>query len=242
MSRAGQPAGRWHFPAGTRRSGPFAGQLAPPDGGLAYSSLRLLELRPGQEVTVRTGEEEFLVLPLAGACTVLADGRQIDLQGRRDVFSRVTDFAYVPRDASMTVRSAAGGKFALPGARAARRLPARHGPARGVPVEIRGSGQASRQVNNFCSPEAFETDRLVSVEVLTPAGNWSSYPPHKHDQARPGEAELEEIYYFETGSGPAGPGLGYQRVYASSPARPIDVLAEVRTGRPAVVSVELEPV
>ena len=230
MSRAGTPAGRWHFPAGTCRSDPFAVQLTPPEGGLAYSSLRLLELRPGQEVTMRTGEEEFLVLPLAGACSVVADGQEIAVAGRRDVFSRVTDFAYVPRDASMTVRSAVGGKFALPGARASRRLPARHGPAEGVPVEIRGSGQASRQVNNFCSPEAFETDRLVSVEVLTPAGNWSSYPPHKHDECRQGEAELEEIYYFETGQGPAGPGFGYQRVYASSPARPIDVLAEVRTG------------
>jgi 5-deoxy-glucuronate isomerase len=60
--------------------------------------------------------------------------------------------------------------------------------------------------------------------VLTPGGNWSSYPPHKHDQTRPGEeAELEEIYYFES------EGLAYQRVYGT-PNRPIDVLAEVGTG------------
>ncbi len=208
----------------------FAVALTPPECGWVYSSLRLLELRPGQEVTVRTGADELLVLPLAGACSVLVDGQELALHGRRDVFSGVTDFAYVPRDASMTVRSTAGGRFALPGARASRRLPARRGPAENVPVEIRGSGQASRQVNNFCSPDAFETDRLVSVEVLTPAGNWSSYPPHKHDERRQGEAELEEIYYFETSQGPAGPGFGYQRVYASAPTRQIDVLAEVRTG------------
>ena len=69
----------------------------------------------------------------------------------------------------------------------------------------------------------FETDRLISVEVLTPGGNWSSYPPHKHDEARPGEAVLEEIYYFEvSGGAPAGqPGPGgYQRVYSTDPARP----------------------
>jgi len=59
--------------------------------------------------------------------------------------------------------------------------------------------------------------------VLTPGGNWSSYPPHKHDETRADEAELEEIYYFET------PGLGYQRVYGT-PGRPIDVLAEVGAG------------
>jgi 5-deoxy-glucuronate isomerase len=207
--------------------------VTPADCGWAYCSLRVLDLGPAGQASFETGPDEMLVLPLAGGCTVTADGEQIALRGRPDVFrsdSGVTDFAYVPRDAAVTVRSEAGGRFALPGARAARRLPPRYGPAGQVPVEIRGSGQASRQVNNFCSPEAFETDRLVSVEVLTPAGNWSSYPPHKHDQARPGEAVLEEIYYFEVAPGPAGPGLGYQRVYSTDPGRPIDVLAEVRTG------------
>jgi 5-deoxy-glucuronate isomerase len=254
-TRSPSPGGsrhRLHLPAGTSPAGPFATQVTPADCGWAYSSLRVLDLGPDGQVTFGTGPDEMLVLPLAGACTVTADGDEIALHGRPDVFSRVTDFAYVPRDATVTVHSEAGGRFALPGARAASWLPPRYGPADQVPVEIRGSGQASRQVNNFCSPEAFETDRLVSVEVLTPAGNWSSYPPHKHDQARPGEAVLEEIYYFEVGTGgpggpggpgptgragpgPAGPesgrtGLGYQRVYSTDPGRPIDVLAEVRTG------------
>ena len=219
----GPGARRWHVPAGSQPGGPFATELTPADCGWTYSSLRVLELAPGQEVSMRSGGEEMLVLPLAGACSVLVDGQQLDLHGRPDVFSRVTDFAYVPRDAGLTVRSAGGGRFALPGALASRRLPARYGPARDVPVEIRGAGQASRQVNNFCSPDSFETDKLTSVEVLTPAGNWSSYPPHKHDERRPGEAELEEIYYFETR------GLAYQRVYGTAD-RPIDVLAEIGTG------------
>jgi 5-deoxy-glucuronate isomerase len=66
--------------------------------------------------------------------------------------------------------------------------------------------------------------------VLTPGGNWSSYPPHKHDEDRPGESVLEEIYYFEVGTGPRGQaGVAYQRVYGN-PDRPADVLAEVRSG------------
>jgi 5-deoxy-glucuronate isomerase len=122
------------------------------------------------------------------------------------------------------VTSSGGGTFAIPSARCANKLPPRYGPAEDVPVELRGAGQASRQVNNFCSPEAFECDKLIAVEVLTPGGNWSSYPPHKHDEARPGEeAELEEIYYFVTR------GLAYQRVYGTAD-RPVDVLAEVGTG------------
>jgi 5-deoxy-glucuronate isomerase len=229
-------------PAGTAPGGPFVTELTPQACGWAYSSLRVLELGPGGEAAFRTGPDEMLVLPLSGGATVTVDGAEFTLAGRADVFSRVTDFAYLPIDAAVTVHSGAGGRFALPGARAGRRLPARYGPAEQVPVEIRGSGQATRQVNNFCAPDAFETDRLTSVEVLTPAGNWSSYPPHKHDQARPGEAVLEEIYYFEVGQGPGGsggpdapdgtdtPGIGYQRVYSTDPARPIDVLAEVRAG------------
>src|SRR5262245_21959907 len=230
---------RWHIPAGSRQSGGFALELTPEACGWTYCSLRVLELAPGSAVDLNTGPEEMLVLPLAGACRVNVDGMELTLAGRRDVFSRVTDFAYLPREAAVTVYSLGGGRFALPGARARRRLPARYGPAEDVPVEIRGAGQASRQVNNFCSPDAFETDRLVAVEVLTPDGNWSSYPPHKHDEQRPGEAMLEEIYYYEVGpgrteaagqGGALGPGVGYQRVYSSASSRPIDVVAEVGTG------------
>ncbi len=157
------------------------------------------------------------------------DGERFELAGRPSVFAGVTDFAYLPPGSAAQIRSANGGRFALPAARAARRLPPRYGPAAGVPVELRGAGSCSRQVNNFCTPEVFEADRLIACEVITPAGNWSSYPPHKHDQERPGEAELEEIYYFEIGPGPAGPGIGYQRVYGTAD-RPLDLLAEVRTG------------
>jgi 5-deoxy-glucuronate isomerase len=92
-------------------------------------------------------------------------------------------------------------------------------------------------VHNFGTPAALEADRFIVCEVLTPAGNWSSYPPHKHDEDKDGETRLEEIYYFETRVAPGSPGrpgaaddaIGYQRVYASD-ERPIDVAAEVRTG------------
>ena len=170
------------------------------------------------------------MLPLSGACTVSCEGETLELAGRRSVFGRVSDFAYVPRDASVTITSRDGGRFALPSAVCDRRLPFRYGAADDVPVESRGAGVCSRQVNNFCAAGVFETDRLIAVEVLTPAGNWSSYPPHKHDEHRPGqEAVLEEIYYFEVADGPHGPGIGYQRVYGTQD-RPTDLLAEVRTG------------
>jgi 5-deoxy-glucuronate isomerase len=77
-------------------------------------------------------------------------------------------------------------------------------------------------------------DSIIACEVLTPAGNWSSYPPHKHDEPRPDrESVLEEIYYFEMRAEAGEPGsanaFGYQRVYGARD-RPINVLAEVHSG------------
>ncbi|SCF20223.1 5-deoxy-glucuronate isomerase [Micromonospora purpureochromogenes] len=224
-----------HLPWGTSARAPWALEVTPERAGWRYAGLRVLTLPPGGAVTFDTGDEEMLVLPLAGAATVHCDGLSLALAGRASVFAAVTDFAYLPRDATVTVRGE--GRFALPSARATRRLSPRYGAARDVPVELRGAGPASRQINNFCSPEAFDCDRLVAVEVLTPGGNWSSYPPHKHEEERTHddgrvEAELEEIYYFEVAGGvpgdPGGP-VGYQRVYGTA-RRPIEVLAEVRGG------------
>ena len=111
-------------------------------------------------------------------------------------------------------------------------IPARYLPAAEVPVELRGAGIASRQVRNFGVPGVLDAHRMIAFEVITPAGNWSSWPPHKHDTDRPGvEAELEEIYWFETRSTDdrGTDAVGYQRVYGTT-ERPIDVIAEVRTG------------
>jgi len=218
-----------HLPAGTTGHGPFTTVVTPESAGWGYSGLRILSLAPGGSHVVDTGDEEMLVLPLSGGCTVECDGETFRLEGRAGVFSRVSDFAYLPRDGRAVVTSEHGGRIALPSARCERRLEARYQPAGATPSELRGAGVCSRQVNNYCLPDTFEADQLLVCEVLTPSGNWSSYPPHKHDEPGPNESELEEIYYFEIAPGPASPGMGYQRVYGHI-HRPIDVLAEVRSG------------
>lgn len=216
-----------YLPRETTRDGDCSVSVSPGSQPVNWTGLRVAELEPGASTTVHTGGQEAIVLPLSGSCTVSVDQEAFELQGRSAVFSRVSDFAYVPRDAEATISSASGGRFALPSAPAKRRLSPRYGPAEKVSVELRGAGQCSRQVNNFAMPDTFDTDKLIAVEVLTPAGNWSSYPPHKHDEHREGvESDLEEIYYFEVSG---ADGMAYQRVYGTE-QRPIDVLAEVRTG------------
>ncbi|MCX5250831.1 MULTISPECIES: 5-deoxy-glucuronate isomerase [unclassified Streptomyces] len=233
----------YHLPAGKALGGPYVVDITPEKAGWGYSSLRVLELPPGGTHTFDTGDSEWIVLPLSGGCTVSAADDfghdTFELTGRDSVFSGVSDFAYVPRDARTTVTSDGGGRFALTGARCGRRLPARYGPASAVPVELRGTGNSSRQVNNFgaaaraggADGQGFDCDKLIAVEVITPGGNWSSFPPHKHDEHRPGEESvLEEVYYFEFADHDGTPGLGYQRVSPSGQGRNTDVLAEVRSG------------
>jgi 5-deoxy-glucuronate isomerase len=168
-------------------------EITPASAGWQYTGLRIAEL--GGALELHTGEDEYAILPLAGSGVLEADGRRIELHGRPDPFSAVSDFAYVPRESRL--RLSGSGRFALAYAHARRRLEVRYGPAADVPVEVRGAGVCTRQVNNFLAPGVFEADRLVCVELLTPAGNWSSHPPHKHDTPGGDEAVLEEIYYFE---------------------------------------------
>jgi 5-deoxy-glucuronate isomerase len=201
-------------------------EVTPATAGWEYSGLKVIELIAGETVRLVTGPDEVLVLPLAGSCRVASGPHVFELAGRASVFAGPTDFCYLPRETTAALTSVEGGRFAVPAARAQTKLAPRYGSASGVPVELRGAGQASRQVHNFCSPEVFPADRLIAVEVLTPGGNWSSYPPHKHDQESETESAREEIYYFEV----AHDGVGYQRVYASDPERPIDICAEVRSG------------
>jgi 5-deoxy-glucuronate isomerase len=217
-----------HLPAGTAAAGDYALEVTPESAGWSHSGLRVLDLAPGGSHVLATGEDEVVVVPLSGALVVRCDGETLELAGRPHVFAGPTDFAYVPREATAELASEAGGRFALCSARAGRRLPVRYGSAAEVPVELRGAGSCSRQVNNFATAGVFEADAIIACEVITPGGNWSSYPPHKHDEVSEVESELEEIYYFEVAPGPQGqPGLAYHRVYGT-PERPIDVLAEVR--------------
>ncbi|MCS7480921.1 5-deoxy-glucuronate isomerase [Umezawaea endophytica] len=208
----------WHRPLGTLGHGGDPIRLGPEEAGWTYTGLRVLVLAAGESRAVDTGEFEAFVLPLAGGCVVEVDGERFELTGRDSVFTRVTDFAYVPRDAHVVLTSADGAEVALPMARCERRLAPRYGPAEDVPVEVRGAGSATRQVTNFGVPGVWDhADKLVACELITPDGNWSSYPPHKHDDTEPCEVVNEEVYYFRIagrdGVTPSREGFGLHKTY-----------------------------
>ena len=181
-----------------------------------------------QEIALETGDNEVMILPLAGGGVVDCGNEEFELSQRTSVFDGPADMVYLGIDSTYTL--CGEGRFAICGARAKRSLPNRRVAAADVPVELRGAGNCSRQVHNFGTAGVFEADSLIACEVITPGGNWSSYPAHKHDEKSPIESQLEEIYYFEIAPGPDDSrGFGYHRVYGTAD-RPIEVLEEVRTG------------
>jgi 5-deoxy-glucuronate isomerase len=224
-----------HRPAGSLAADGWSVVLAPEAAGWRYSGLRAATIAPGASIDFLTGPDEVAILSLEGGFEVRVDGAAYPLDGRPDVWSGPSDFVYAPPGSSIEVGSAGGGRFLVATARAERRFPTRYVPASEVTVEIRGAGACTREVRNFAAADRFEADRLIAVEVLTPGGNWGSYPPHKHDEVRPDETELEEIYHYIVRDGPAGqPGLAYQHIYGT-PDRPIDLLTTVRSGDVALV-------
>jgi 5-deoxy-glucuronate isomerase len=223
------PTAELHRPAGSLAEGAWSVVLTPEAAGWRYCGLRAAALAPGAMIAFESAGDEVAVLPLEGAFDVTVDGTRYDLEGRPDVWAGPTDFLYAPPGSSVEVGSAGGGRFAVATARGERRFPIRYVTASDVAVEMRGAGASSREVRNFAAAHRFEADRLIAVEVLSPGGNWGSYPPHKHDEVRPGETELEEIYHYVVSDGPAGPGLAYQHVYGT-PERPLELLTTVATG------------
>jgi 5-deoxy-glucuronate isomerase len=232
-------------------AGPGAGDLltlTPARAGWTYCGLRVLRLEPGELRRFTTGPEEMFVLPLSGGLTleVAASATpsktelRFALTGRASVFDRVSDFAYVGRDSSVTIVSANGAQVALPSAVCEKRLPPKYGPADQVPIEIRGAGPSTRQVNAFGTPGAWDhADKLVAVELITPPGNWSSYPPHKHDITEPCPVVNEEIYFYKIGGhdqiSHSREGFGLHRTYTGpehedAGLEPLDEFVEVRDG------------
>ncbi|EHB53908.1 protein IolB [Mycolicibacterium rhodesiae JS60] len=218
---------KYYIPARSAQL-PLTVDVTPESAGWAESSLQVLELDDSQSAELHTRDTEVMILPLAGGGTVTCAGQVFELSRRESVFDGPADMVYLGIGQEYTI--AGEGRFAICGARATTSFPNRRVAAADVAVELRGAGNCSRQVHNFGTATTFEADSLIACEVITPGGNWSSYPAHKHEENTDVETQLEEIYYFEIADSPAGtPGFGYHRVYGT-PQRPIEVLEEVRSG------------
>ncbi|MDJ0378513.1 5-deoxy-glucuronate isomerase [Cryobacterium sp. PH31-L1] len=239
------PSADWFYAQGSLERDGWESVVDRTISGWRYTGIRVAALAAGDTVSLNAEAVERIVVPLAGSFTVRytlageTEERVQALAGRASVFHGPTDTLYLPTGAVVSIDGA--GRVAVAEAPTDRELPVAYIPQADVPIELRGAGRSSRQVHNFGTPASLAADRLIVCEVITPAENWSSYPPHKHDEYTAGvESQLEEIYYFESAvtrgqSAPetANP-FGLMRTY-SSEAGDIDIMAEVHTGDVALV-------
>lgn len=217
--------------------------------GWQHTGLRVGRLDGERMLRLDAGAIERLVVPLAGSFTVgWDDGEttgEVVLTGRTDVFDGPTDVVFLGAATALTLRGE--GRVAVAEAPTDERRPTQYVPADRVPVELRGADRASRQVQNVGTPDVIDAARLIVCEVLTPAGNWSSFPAHKHDADVPGvESRLEEIYWFSTraepgrraaaerSGEPVADGFGFFSSH-SSEAGEIETAVRVRDGDVALV-------
>ena len=185
--------------------------VTPKSAGWSYVGFEVMDLAAGAVQTIQTGERECCLVVQGGKIRVSTSKFDSGEIGERtDVFSGLPWSVYLPPRTDAAVRGATASEIALCYAPASGRLQPRVVGPDAVETLTRGQGSNTRHVRNILS-EKSEAESLLVVEVITPAGNWSSYPPHKHDRDNfPEETLLEETYYHRF-----KPSQGYavQRVY-----------------------------
>jgi 5-deoxy-glucuronate isomerase len=210
--------------------------VTPAGAGWRWLSYRSESVRG--RVELGTGGDEVCLVNIGGELSATVAGTRYSLGERSSPFADLPRALYLPPQTTCVLEGE--GIVGVCGARADAGHPVRPIAPEEVRVEVRGSGNATRQINHIVAPE-FPAHRLLVVEVLTPAGNWSSYPPHKHEQDRlPVENDLEEVYAYRFEHPEA---FGIQRLYSRTgdldetwTVRDLDVLLVPRGYHPFVAA------
>ncbi len=184
--------------------------VGPAQAGWRYIGLEVRRIAAGETWSFSSQEDELCLVPMAGSGVVSAGDEQWTISRPGTIFDGRPTALYLPVGSDVEVESSEGLEVAITKSRATEHFSPKLIAPDEIEVEIRGSGNAARQISHIVKPE-FPAHRLLVVEVFTPSGNWSSYPPHKHDISRmPDESNLEEIYYYRIHP---DEGFALQRLY-----------------------------
>jgi 5-deoxy-glucuronate isomerase len=216
----------------------FIHHITPASAGWGYVGFAVLQLPPQKVVSRPTEGNEVCLVVLSGRVRISAGDVDFGLMGEREsVFDGLPWSVYIPARSNWTVEAETPAEVAVCAAPAEGRLPARIIPPSEVGEEVRGKGTNTRHVRNIL-PDTATAESLLVVEVVTPGGNWSSYPPHKHDvNDPPRETYLEETYYHRL---KRGTGFALQRVYTDD--RSLDETMAVSDGDVVLVPRGYHPV
>lgn len=212
--------------------------VTPQNAGWRYVGFDLHRIAAGRSVARQTGAREVCLVLVSGKGRVSAGGADFGVIGERmSPFDGKPWAVYAPAGASWSVTAETDLELAVCSAPGGGRLPARLIGPNDVSQEVRGKGTNTRYVTNIL-PETEPADSLLVVEVLTPGGHSSSYPPHKHDtDALPEESLLEETYYHRLNP---PQGFAFQRVYTDD--RALDEALAVEDGDLVLVPRGYHPV
>lgn len=214
-------------------------RITPESAGWKYVGFEVYSLKKGQSLRRELGDIEACLVLLAGRAHITTKAEKwLDIGQRMNVFEKTPPYSvYVSAHDEYTVEATTDLELAVCTAPGKGSKPSRLISPDEVGVEIRGAGNIERQIHNIL-PEQREADSLLVVEVFTPEGNWSSYPPHKHDQENlPHESYLEETYFHKVN--PAH-GFAIQRVYTDD--RSLDETLIIKDGDAALVPKGYHPV
>ncbi len=205
--------------------------VTPEKAGWRYVGFQVYRLRPGQTLSNETGVREVCLVWLTGTGTATAGDHEFGLMGgRRNVFEGEPAAVYIPADSHWTVTAETELELAVCSAPGSSKNPPRAILPSDLTKETRGTGTNTRYVTNIL-PEDKPAHALLVVEVITPGGHTSSYPPHKHDRNNlPDESLLEETYYHRLNP---PQGFAFQRVYTDD--RSIDEAMTIEDGDTVLV-------
>ncbi len=187
--------------------------VTPKEAGWTSLGFTARRLVTGDTYQATTGDHEAALVVLGGRLAIDWGEGPRSIGGRANVFAGLPYTVYLPPATTYSVTADTDLEFAEVRVRANRVFPARLIAPADTGNEVRGGGDTTRQIVRIIKPE-HAADKLMMNEVYTPDGNWSSYPPHKHDvENPPAECDLDEIYYFRVDH---PDGFGLLRVYDDS--------------------------
>jgi 5-deoxy-glucuronate isomerase len=183
--------------------------------GWEWMSFFVHRIQPGDTFKASTGDEEAAFVLLGGTCSADWGTGRKRIGRRKNVFDGFPYALYLPCGNGVEFTAETVCEIAECRVPSKAQLEAKLITPQEVVSSLRGGGNASRQIVDIIRPD-FPADKLVVIEVYTPGGNWSSYPPHKHDVHNPpSEVDLDEIYYYRI----AQPeGFAFQHLYAGKHA------------------------
>ncbi|MFB0553254.1 MAG: 5-deoxy-glucuronate isomerase [Phycisphaerae bacterium] len=225
--------------------------ITPEQAGWEYISFQARRLAKNQSWSFETGENELVIVNLSGRYTVRSNrGQWSGIGTRKNVFEGAAHALYLPRHSEFTITAEESGEYAVAWVPTNQDNEPFLIKPEDVAISVRGGDNVSRQINDLL-PSGSPVHRLVLVEVYTPGGNWSSYPPHKHDvnlkddEGNLLEADLEEVYFYKIDK---PDGYAYQRVYTDETSLlykagcPIDALVRAENNCAVLVPEGYHPV